>query len=525
MDLSKAIKKNGRTKACYNCGKEGHFANKCDKPRRAYNPAPERTIKASYALGMVEDLKEAPSNDEAEDPSAPRAPVISATEQEARTPQDVEEMDSSNQSNNAPDDDVEPLVLAYANEEVYDSPDQCEVDYENDTSETEQQGDSDWSDDQEERGTKVRHFHGVYVDNTRDVQHCLSQPDRPRVKGDHKWVDITHNSHWKILWIYCVHDACIDHLSQKVKHECFPCRNNNEPIPAVDMGGRGMEEWIVHPRGGTYYELEETEYHPEECIFDTRSSWDCPHPECRKHYESKIALNIGRRTPEPLGQTRGTELLTELSQLLEDVACSPTAREYLQSMRQAWDEQVAFVSEHALATTLDRKEFLEVTKIIQLEINEDPDGDKTKRRKAIWETIEDLHMDGNLDISRNHRLDRETGYQQGTYQQRKFSQYATDVYENLDRIFENHTEAYTMKESMGIEDLVQYLFRKKYLQPHLSTADLIGQEISDQIQNQHRKTSTEIIREALNLQIKQLYDSGTLAVGKYTGQGKGPRRT
>ncbi|QLI66783.1 uncharacterized protein G6M90_00g034210 [Metarhizium brunneum] len=41
MELDATKKDNRKEKKCYNCGKPGHFANKCKKPRKEWKPVPE----------------------------------------------------------------------------------------------------------------------------------------------------------------------------------------------------------------------------------------------------------------------------------------------------------------------------------------------------------------------------------------------------------------------------------------------------------------------------------------------------
>ncbi|KAK8024210.1 hypothetical protein PG993_012276 [Apiospora rasikravindrae] len=98
--------------------------------------------------------------------------------------------------------------------------------------------------------------------------------------GDDPRISPTHDNHFLLAWIGCIHDGCTEHLAEKLEGGWFPRRIGKSPIrqPHLDHFIGKIKTTIPDPRRA-YLLVERTPQWPRECHLERQDWRDCTNDE------------------------------------------------------------------------------------------------------------------------------------------------------------------------------------------------------------------------------------------------------
>ncbi|KAI1855986.1 uncharacterized protein JN550_013921, partial [Neoarthrinium moseri] len=235
---------------CYNCGKKGHYANKCRQERK-FQPVPEGNRQAN-ALHRTENnhatlswtacyddacvTHKADKNGAGWFPQAPRKQRTLAMM--AREPLGPYMADTSS-------DDERNYLIAQAEEEArrdainnMDPAKKLEYRLRNANIEDIPQRLEQRINFQQEKAIIIAGSHPLSANELRNLLNKLhhdimrnqgNDPTEFRF-GDDERLRPNHRQHEELSWISCINGLCDLHLAEKLEHELFPSRNGQRAI-------------------------------------------------------------------------------------------------------------------------------------------------------------------------------------------------------------------------------------------------------------------------------------------------------
>jgi len=217
LDATRNEPKKKGSGVCYNCGKKGHFANKC-RQKKSWKPVPERNV----SVAQKDEVPHASLHFSAcyQDNCLIHKSAKDGAgwyPQERRVCMTIRDWDFGTQ----------PPPDYY---ESFPDPEQQEV-----VEETSEEG----SCEEEEEDENHVHGSGIDVTNPDVLDEVLTvgaiRSLNPFVcPGDAKGVHPKSKEHDLLSWFSCVHHHCKSHVWEKLDNRWFPTRDNDtDPVEAV----------------------------------------------------------------------------------------------------------------------------------------------------------------------------------------------------------------------------------------------------------------------------------------------------
>ena len=97
--------------------------------------------------------------------------------------------------------------------------------------------------------------------------------------------------HYQSEWVSCIHNECIIHMGEKIKHNAFPIQVNNSPLTQYEKGQ--TQRLVVRSRIGTRVILGLDPSIPFDC-WQEEAEWNitawevCDSPTCKIHLHDKV---------------------------------------------------------------------------------------------------------------------------------------------------------------------------------------------------------------------------------------------
>ena len=210
---------------CFNCGKVGHYANKCRSPKKAFQPVKEGKKKELNTMNQV-TLAVMTSEED----------MLSEDSRNDSLPGGQWEMKPRYYP--APEgEDTEILIYAVTQEHA-----------------------------EEDMGLRT----------------MVMELDDPRLKQDHE-------DHPWISWASCFHHNCMRHMGQKLGHGVFPVRTPAPVTQVYSWSDLAMFTMTNHNQERSIAKLSMGSKYPISCLTEEETWQTCPYPECVLHMADKIS--------------------------------------------------------------------------------------------------------------------------------------------------------------------------------------------------------------------------------------------
>ena len=228
LDATRNESKKKGSGVCYNCGKKGHYANKCHQKKKSWKPVPERNA----SVAAKDALEQTPTS-----PELFKEHVNHGKLHFSACYQDDCLIHKSDKDGAGWYPQERQICMTV--EEDWDFGTQPPPDYYESFPDPELQETIEETSEEEEEDENHVHGSGIDVTNPDILDEVLTVGAMRSLNpfscpGDAKGVHPLSREHDLISWFSCVHHHCKSHLWEKLDNRWFPTRDNDtDPVEAV----------------------------------------------------------------------------------------------------------------------------------------------------------------------------------------------------------------------------------------------------------------------------------------------------